>query len=150
VVEHTEAVLAYYYKDEEGQLKTTEIFKLEDSEASVDPTPSPSELVSALAAKKLRHHGSTRSVISAVSMEDGASPDICPSPSWCLMYGYFVRINYSSLTSVSIITSATVANITMYAYQQSRCYVGQFLIAKVELLYFYTIGLLTGCDICLK
>lgn len=71
VADHTEAVLAYYYKDETGQLKTTEIFKLEEQEA-MGEVPSPAELVSALAAKKLKQYGSTRSVISAVNMENEA------------------------------------------------------------------------------
>lgn len=72
VADHTEAVLAYYYKDEDGQLKTTEIFKLnnEEQEGSSVQKADPEELVSALAAKKLKLHGSTRSVISAVEMEE--------------------------------------------------------------------------------
>ena len=70
VADHTEAILAYYYKDEDGQLKTTEIFKLEDEDLRGAP-PSPAELVSALAAKKLRQYGgSTRSVISAEGFEN--------------------------------------------------------------------------------
>lgn len=74
VADHREAVLAYYYKDELGQLKTTEIFKLDQDEVSGPRSqhPAPEELVSALAARKLRqHHGSTRSVISAEEMEEG-------------------------------------------------------------------------------
>lgn len=73
VADHTEAILAYYYKDEHGKLKTTEIFKLEEP-AAVQP-PSAAELVSALAAKKLKTYGSTRSVVSAVNMEDAMDDD---------------------------------------------------------------------------
>lgn len=69
IADHTEAILAYYYKDENGQLKTTEIFKLDEPEMKGAP-PSPAELVSALAAKKLMQHGSTRSVISAEGFDD--------------------------------------------------------------------------------
>lgn len=71
VANHREAVLAYYYKDEDGKLKTTEIFKLDEADTQDDTTPDPEELLSALAAKKLmKHGGSTRSVISAVEMEE--------------------------------------------------------------------------------
>lgn len=68
VADHTEAVLAYYYKDDMGQLKTTEIFKLEETD--LDRSPQATELVSALAAKKLRMYGSTRSVISSENIDD--------------------------------------------------------------------------------
>lgn len=67
--DHTEAILAYYYKDDDGQLKTTEIFKLEEAEKR-KAVPSPADLVSALAAKKLRQYGSTRSVISAEGFDN--------------------------------------------------------------------------------
>lgn len=77
VADHREAVLAYYYKDETGQLKTTEIFKLDENEArgsTSNRIPAPEELVSALAAKKINKYGSTRSVVSAVELEECRSP----------------------------------------------------------------------------
>ncbi|XP_067940405.1 1-acylglycerol-3-phosphate O-acyltransferase Pnpla3-like [Watersipora subatra] len=73
VADHTEAVLAYYYKDEHGKLKTTEIFKLDESKSMAPP--SADELVSALAAKKLKASGSNRAVVSAVDIENMTEGD---------------------------------------------------------------------------